>query len=86
MIFGFLNNAKKQPTVSETVKTITLDLDGMHCTSCSLAIDGELEDTPGVVDSRTTYASQKTTVTFNQTKTSKEDIIQVIQNLGYRVK
>jgi len=46
-------------------------------------IDGELEDTEGVKESRTNYAKQKTEVEFNSEEISEDKIISLIQKLGY---
>lgn len=63
--------------------TITLAITGMHCVSCSLNIDGELEDLSGVVASKTNYAKAQTVVTYIQTQISVESMIASIQKLGY---
>ncbi len=64
-------------------KTIVFAITGMHCTSCALNIDGELEDADGVQESRTDYASQKTTVEFDAEKIAQEQILAIIASLGY---
>ncbi len=51
----------------------------MHCTSCAMNIDGELEDTNGIKKSKTNYAKQQTEVTFDQDKVSVKNIISVIR-------
>lgn len=53
----------------------------MHCTSCAFNIDGELEDTEGVKESKTNYAKQQTEVTFDPEKITSEKIISVIRKL-----
>ena len=58
----------------------------MHCTSCSLSIDGEIEDLPGVTDVHTNYAKAETKVEFNSEKVSVEKIKGVIEKLGYTIK
>lgn len=63
------------------MKTITLNIIGMHCTSCAMNIDGELEDTEGVKESKTNYAKQKTEVTFNPEEVSVETLISVIRKI-----
>lgn len=67
----------------QIMKKIVLKINGMHCTSCSMNIDGELEDTEGVKEASTNYASQKTEVTFDEEKVAEEKIISVIEGLGY---
>lgn len=75
------NLFKKKPTG----ETITFKINGMHCTSCSLNIDGDLEDTPGVIRSSTSYAKSETTVEYDAGKVSLDRLRAVIENLGYKV-
>lgn len=58
-------------------------IDGMHCTSCSMNIDGELEDTEGVKESSTNYARQQAEISFETEKITEEKIIKIIKSLGY---
>lgn len=65
------------------MKTITLKISGMHCSSCAMNIDGELEDAEGVKEASTNYAAQKTEVTFDEAKIAEKQIITIIEGLGY---
>lgn len=65
-------------------KKIVFKIQGMHCTSCAFNIDGELEDTEGVIESRTNYAKQQTEVTFDQQKVSEKKLLQIIEKVGYQ--
>lgn len=56
---------------------------GMHCVSCALTIDGDLEDTKGVKSASTNYAKQETAVEFDPTVISDESIIGIIKKSGY---
>ncbi len=56
---------------------------GMHCTSCAMNIDGELEDTEKVKEAKTSYAKQETEVEFDPQKISEEEIIATIKKAGY---
>lgn len=58
-------------------------ISGMHCTSCAMNIDGELEDTDGVKQSNTNYAKSQTEVEFDEKKVNQEKIINIIQKSGY---
>jgi copper chaperone CopZ len=79
-MFNFLK--KKKPKGTE----IELTISGMHCTSCSLNIDGELEDLDGVFSSSTSYAKSKTTIDFDPKKVPVTTLQKVIEDLGYRIK
>lgn len=65
------------------MKTITLKIVGMHCTSCAINIDFELEDLDGVKEAKTHYAKQTSEVTYNPDKVSSDQIIAAIQKLEY---
>lgn len=62
---------------------LKLKIDGMHCISCAMNIDGELEDTDGVKSANTNYAKQHTEVEFDETKISEKKIIETIKKVGY---
>lgn len=53
----------------------------MHCTSCAMNIDGELEDSEGVKESKTNYAKQVTEVTFDPEVTSVEKLVTIIRGI-----
>ena len=57
---------------------------GMHCTSCAMNIDGDLEDyVKGVKSSNTNYAKAETEVEFDEEKVKLEQIIKQIKKTGY---
>ena len=62
-----------------------LKIEGMHCSSCAMCIDMDLEDLEGVQKSRTSYAKQETEVEYDEKKVSEEQITQTICKSGYRV-
>lgn len=64
-------------------KKIQLKITGMHCTSCAMNIDGELEDTEGVKESNTNYAKAITEVQFDEKKIALDKMLEVIKKLGY---
>ncbi len=66
-------------------QTVSFQIDGMHCTSCSMNIDGELEATPGVISAETSYAKGRAVVNFDQTQVSVEKLKNVIESLDYSV-
>lgn len=68
------------------MKTVTFKIVGMHCTSCAMNIDFELEDLEGVKEVSTNYAKQQTIVTFDPTVVKLGEIIKVIKSLEYEIK
>ncbi len=66
-------------------ETATLKLSGLHCSSCSINIDGELEETTGVLSSHTSYAKQESVVNYDPAKISLSEIYKTIEKLGYKI-
>lgn len=65
------------------VKTMVIKIKGMHCTSCAISIDGDLEDyVKGVKSSKTNYAKQECEVEFEEVVEIKQIITQ-IKKTGY---
>lgn len=60
-----------------------LKINGMHCTSCAMNIDGDLEDTDGVKCATTNYARQESEVEYDESKLKSEEIIKIIEKTGY---
>lgn len=76
-------NFQKKKDIGETA---TFQIEGMHCISCAMNIDGELEDTDGVTSAETSYAKSQTVVTYDPLKINQDKLIQVIESLDYSVK
>ncbi len=67
------------------IQTHKFKINGMHCTSCAMNIDGELEDTQGVKEAKTNYARQETFVEYDDGAISLPQLKAVIEKTGYRV-
>jgi copper chaperone CopZ len=58
-------------------------IEGMHCVSCAMNIDGELEDTKGVKSASINFAKGIVEVEYDPAKLSEEKIIKTIKSSGY---
>lgn len=67
------------------MQKITIKISGMHCSSCSMVIDGDLEYLDGVISSKTNFAKGISEIEYDQTKVSVEDLNKVIQKAGYAI-
>lgn len=65
------------------VKNLKLKIDGMHCTSCAMNIDFDLEDLEGVKTAKTSYAKEVCEVEFDEEKLTTEQICMQIKKTGY---
>ena len=61
-----------------------LKIIGMHCVSCAMSIDFDLEEVEGVKKSQTSYASQVCEVEFDERKTKIEYLFKSIEKTGYK--
>lgn len=66
------------------MKKITLKIEGMHCASCPIMIDGTLEDdVKGVVRAETSYAKQECVIEYDENKVTEASIIEAVEKIGY---
>lgn len=61
-----------------------LKINGMHCTSCAINIDFDLEDLKGVESVKTSYTKQEAEVEYDEEKVKIEKIILTVQKTGYQ--
>jgi copper chaperone CopZ len=64
---------------------ITLKLSGLHCSSCGLSIDNNLEEVDGVIEAKTSFAKAQSVIRYDQTKTSPKELKKAIFDSGYQV-
>ncbi len=60
-----------------------LKIEGMHCTSCAMSIDMDLEDLDGLKEARTSYAKQETDITYDEEIVDLPTILNQIRKTGY---
>ncbi len=65
--------------------TIEFHIKGMHCSACSMNIDGTLEDLDGVIEASTSYAKGVAHVVYDPTKIQPSQMKQAIEKLEYTV-
>lgn len=63
----------------------TLKVEGMHCSSCVMNIDGVLEDMEGVYDASTSYKKSNVKVDYDSKKVSIKQLTKIIESAGYQV-
>lgn len=65
------------------MKKIILKIEGMHCGSCVMNIEGELEDTEGIKKSKVNFAAEKAEIEYDEKKIDSKKIQSIIADLGY---
>lgn len=61
----------------------TYKIEGMHCTSCAMVIESDLEDIG--VQSKCNYAKQTLEVEYDEKKVSEKQIVQTVKKSGYTI-
>ena len=63
----------------------TIQMEELVCPMCAQKIETALQKVPGVTSASVLYNASKAKVEFDETKTSTEELVQVIIGLGYVV-
>lgn len=58
-------------------------ISGMHCSSCALTIDMDLEDLTGIKSAQTSYAKEECEIEFDQDKINDQAVLETIKKSGY---
>ena len=61
-------------------KMVSIDIDGMHCSSCALLIEKSLRKTPGVLQASVNFASEQAMVKIDPMTASKEELLKAVEN------
>jgi len=79
-------NNKEVVVVSEAnMETLNFDIEGMTCNGCAAHVENEVNKLSGIISVTASYDNENATVTFDKSKTTKEDIIKAINGTGYKV-
>lgn len=64
-------------------QTVTLDLPTMNCTMCPITVKKALQKVDGVTKARVSYEHKQAVVTFEDTKTNADKLVEATTNAGY---
>ncbi len=86
------NKLQDKPTTASALETkslnankrISLSLSGMHCASCANIIERSLKKVPGVIEGNVNFAAEKSSILFDETKTSPAELIAAVKKAGYK--
>lgn len=80
--------AKKVGIVKNTQSAINesiYQVEGMTCESCNLHVEHEVAKLPGYIDAKADYKTGTVKVKYDNTKSSEKNVIDAINNTGYKV-
>jgi Cu+-exporting ATPase len=71
--------------IEPTVRTATLDIEGMTCASCAAFVQKSLARTPGVQRAMVNYATEKATIDYLPTQATPTALKAAVVSAGYGV-
>lgn len=89
MVCGYSCNSafgqgKEKPFGTVKTKVIELKVTGMTCQGCADHVTSALSQKSGVIKSDVQFASNSATVTYDASVVEEEEIIQTIEETGYK--
>ncbi len=76
---GIIENA--QSAINESIYQVK----GMTCESCNLHVENEVAKLSGYIDVTADYKTGMVKITYDTLKTSKQEVIEAINNTGYKI-
>lgn len=67
------------------MNTITLNIDGMACGHCEIAVQDAIRKLPGIKKAKAELRKKKAVVEFDSALVSEEQIVQAVNETGYTV-
>ncbi|MFZ5880020.1 MAG: heavy-metal-associated domain-containing protein [Chloroflexota bacterium] len=62
----------------------TYSVPDMHCSNCSMKLEGIEDDLPGIREINASYHKQQMTVVFDEAQVSEEQILAAVKKKGYQ--
>jgi mercuric ion transport protein len=82
----FITDKPSMETPSSGVREITISIEGMTCTGCESHVNGIVNALEGIFESTASFEKGEATVTYDQSKVSKEQIGNAINEAtGYKI-
>jgi len=67
------------------MKTIKLNVKGLHCSSCEMLIKDSLEETEGVKNAEVSHKNGTVTIDYDEKLIDENKIKDIIKKEGYKV-
>jgi copper chaperone CopZ len=64
----------------------TYSIPDMHCSNCSMKLEGIEDELPGIKEINASYHKQLMTVEFDETQVNEEQIVAAVTKKGYTAK
>jgi copper chaperone CopZ len=67
------------------MKKMTFRVEGMHCSSCAMNLEGIEDDLPGILKVSASYPRETLQVEFDEARVNEAQISSAAQERGYRI-
>jgi len=67
------------------IKTSILPVTGLTCTNCAATVSSNVKKIPGITDANVDFASEKLSVSFDESIVNEKDIIAEVKRIGYGI-
>src|SRR3989339_621523 len=66
------------------INRVSLDIEGMHCSSCALLIEKSIRKVDGVKEANVNFAAEKASVLIDGTVVEKDALLKAVEKAGYK--
>lgn len=80
-----MSGNQNTPFEPVTLETIELSVKGMTCSGCEAPVTKSIGELAGIGDVKTSYENANTVVKYDPTKVNKNQIVEAINKVGYKV-
>lgn len=66
------------------MKEVKLNIEGMHCTGCSTRLEKVLNNVDGVEDAKVSLEEKKADIKYDETQVNEKELIEVVEDAGFK--
>ena len=66
------------------MKEVKLNIEGMHCTGCSIRLEKVLNNVDGVESAKVSLEEKKADIKYDETQVSEKELIAAVEDAGFK--
>lgn len=66
------------------MKEVKLNIEGMHCTGCSIRLEKVLNNVDGVESAKVSLEEKKADIKYDETQVNEKELIEVVEDAGFK--
>lgn len=67
------------------MKTVTLNIEGMHCDGCASNVQSLLERQPGIRKATASFKDKEARILYDPQAVTEDQLVELVERGGYRV-